>query len=260
MDLGLKGKVIIVTGGTKGIGEAISKAIAAEDGIPVFIGRTKDHGEKLLKELQNDGKAAYFISGDLNDVQTCEQIVKEVVEKFGSIYGLVNNAGANDSIGLENGSPEKFRKSLNSNLNHYYNMAHFCLESLKKSKGSIVNISSKTAITGQGGTSGYAAAKGAQLALTREWAVELLPYGVRVNAVIPAEVMTPLYESWLSSFKNPEEKRSSITGKIPLGKRMTTSEEIAASVVFLLSEKSAHTTGQHLVVDGGYTHLDRSIT
>jgi L-fucose dehydrogenase len=260
MDLGLQEKVIIVTGGTKGIGEAISKAIAAEDGIPVFVGRTREHGEKLLKELQEAGKTAHFISGNLSDVQTCEQIVEEVIKKFGSIYGLVNNAGANDSIGLEKGSPEKFRNSLNSNLNHYYSMAHFCLKSIKKSKGSIVNISSKTAITGQGGTSGYAAAKGAQLALTREWAVELLSYGVRVNAIVPAEVQTPQYDNWIATFDNPEEKLKNITRNIPLGKRMTTSEEIAHTALFLLSEKSAHTTGQHLVVDGGYTHLDRSIT
>jgi L-fucose dehydrogenase len=90
--------------------------------------------------------------------------------------------------------------------------------------------------------------------------VELLPAGIRVNAVVPAEVMTPLYEQWLSSFPNPQQKLTSIVSRIPLGRRMTTAEEIAATVLFLLSPRSSHTTGQHLFVDGGYVHLDRALT
>src|SRR5207302_2573093 len=118
-------------------------------------------------------------------------------------------------------------------------IAHYALPHLKQSKGSIVNIGSKTAVTGQGNTSGYASSKGAIMALTREWAVELLPYAIRVNTVIPAEVMTPLYRSWLDTFPNPEQKLELILSKIPLDKRMTTSEEIAAMVIVLLAEKSS---------------------
>ena len=260
MNLNIKDKVIIVTGGTKGIGGGISRCIAKEGGIPVFIGRAKTTGDELLKELQQKNLLGYFIQMDLNEIGACNKIVTQTLEKFGRIDGLVNNAGRNDGIGLENGSPEAFAESVSNNLNHYYEMAHYCLEALKKSKGAIVNISSKTAVTGQGGTSGYVAAKGAQLALTREWAVELLKYDIRVNAILPAEVLTPLYESWLETFDNPKEKLADIVQKIPLGKRMTTIDEIANTAVFLLSDKSSHTTGQHLYVDGGYTHFDRSIT
>jgi L-fucose dehydrogenase len=145
------------------------------------------------------------------------------------------------------------------NLGHYYYLAHYALASLKKSKGSILNISSKTAITGQGNTSGYVAAKGAQLALTREWAVELLPYRIRVNALVPAEVYTPMYASWIQSFPDPEQKLAEISQRVPLENRMTTAEEIAAMALFLLSEKASHITGQHIFVDGGYTHLDRAL-
>lgn len=260
MDLGLKEKIILVTGGTKGIGEAISRGIAQEGGIPVFMGRNKENGLALQKALKKVHKDAIYISADLHETRNCRSAVDQVLKRFGRIDALVNNAGKNDSIGLEHGSPETFNKSLTSNLNHYYDMAHYCLPSLKKSQGKIVNISSKTALTGQGNTSGYAAAKGAQLALTREWAVELLPYQICVNAVIPAEVMTPLYQKWLQGFDNPEEKRKQIVDRIPLGKRMTKKEEIASMVLFLLSDKANHITGQHLFVDGGYTHLDRSIT
>ncbi len=136
---------------------------------------------------------------------------------------------------------------------------HYALPELKKSKGSIVNIGSKTGETGQGGTSAYAAANGGRNALTREWAVELLKYGIRVNSVIVAECYTPLYEKWIKTLPNPEETLQKITEKIPLGNRMTTAEEIANMVVFLLSERSSHTTGQLIHVDGGYVHLDRAL-
>jgi L-fucose dehydrogenase len=173
---------------------------------------------------------------------------------------LVNNAGLNDKVGLENGSPREFVQSLGRNLVHYYCMAHYALPYLKEAKGCILNVSSKTAVTGQGGTSGYASSKGGVMALTREWAVELLPYGIRVNTIIPSEVITPAYRAWLDTFPNPEEKKSGIVAKIPLGKRMTQPEEIASTAVFLLSDKSSHTTGQHIFVDGGYVHLDRAST
>lgn len=260
MDLKIKDKIIIVTGGTKGIGGAISKAIAEEGGIPVFIGRNERTGENLAREFQDKKQEAYFIQADLNQDGACEEIVQKTLGKYGKIDALVNNAGANDGVGLENGSPAEFAKSVFNNLNHYYEMAHYCLPALKESLGCILNISSKVGLTGQGGTSGYAAAKGAQLALTREWAAELLPFHIRVNAILPAEVMTPLYQSWLKTFKEPEEKLAEITSKIPLGNRMTKDTEIADLALFLISEKSGHTTGEFLSPDGGYVHLDRSLT
>ncbi|MFI2743800.1 SDR family oxidoreductase [Zhouia sp. PK063] len=260
MDLYLKDKVIIITGGTKGIGGAISRAIAYEGGIPVFIGRNATDGEKLVQELKSDGLKSHFIQADLNEKDACKNIVEKVLLLKKGIFGLVNNAGRNDGIGLEHGNPINFAQSVTENLFHYYEMAHYCLPYLKKSEGNIVNISSKVALTGQGGTSGYAASKGAQLALTREWAAELLPYNIRVNAILPAEVMTPLYESWLATFDHPQEKLNEIVQKIPLGHRMTKAEEIADMALFLLSKRSAHTTGQLLSPDGGYVHLDRSLT
>lgn len=259
MNLNLTNKVYIVTGGAKGIGAAIAKTIAVEGGIVVVAGRNKADNQGIVDEIVKAGGKASYITVELGTPEACRDVVGFAVEKYGRIDGLINNAGVNDGVGLENGSPEKFFQSLQKNLSHYYNLAHFALPHLKKTKGNIVNIGSKAAVTGQGNTSGYAASKGAINALTREWAVELLPYSIRVNTVLPAEVWTPLYESWIKTLPNPEEKLAQIVSNIPLEKRMTTSEEIAYMTVFLLSDRSSHTTGQIIFVDGGYTHLDRSI-
>lgn len=259
MDLFLHDKVVIVTGGAKGIGAGIADALANEGAIPVIVGRSQQDNEQKVKEIENRGKKAAYVTAELSDPAQCKEAVAKVIQQFHRINGLVNNAGVNDGVGLERGSYEAFIASLHKNLVHYYLMAQYTLPELKKVKGAIVNIGSKTAETGQGGTSAYAAANGGRNALTREWAVELLPYGIRVNSVIVAECYTPLYEKWINGFPNPDEKLKEITSKIPLGNRMTTAAEIAQMVVFLLSERSSHTTGQLIHVDGGYVHLDRGI-
>ncbi|KPP88046.1 MAG: L-fucose dehydrogenase [Rhodobacteraceae bacterium HLUCCA08] len=253
MDLGLKGKVIVVTGGGSGIGAAISAVLAEEGAIPAIVSRRDPPADWLAGV-----PGAFCVKADLADDAQCEAAIAAVRARAGRIDGLVNNAGANDSVGLEAG-PAAFRASLDRNLVHYYTLMHLCLPDLRAARGSVVNISSKTALTGQGNTSAYVAAKAAQLGLTREWAAALLADGVRVNAVIPAEVMTPLYRNWLDTFDDAAAREARITRGIPLGQRMTTPREIADTVVFLLSERASHTTGQWLFPDGGYVHLDRAL-
>lgn len=257
MDLGLKNKVILVTGGASGIGAAITSCVAQEGGIPIVLTRSAPE-HSFEEQIKKMSPKARFIICELTDDKQCKAAVAEAVEAFGKIDGLVNNAGTNDGIGLDAG-PDAFRASVDKNLTHYYTMAHYCLPYLKASKGSIVNVSSKTALTGQGGTSAYCAAKGAQLSLTREWAADLAKDGVRVNAVIPAECMTPMYKRYLQTFDDPDSALNDITKRVPLGNRMTAPEELANTIVFLLSQRASHTTGQWLFVDGGYTHLDRAL-
>jgi L-fucose dehydrogenase len=259
MNLGLKEKVIIVTGGAKGIGEGISESLALESAIVAIVGRNEADNLRCIEKIQATGGQAFSFVAELSRPEACQEVVDKVFAMFGKIDGLVNNAGINDGVGLASGNYKKFMASLHANLIHYYLMAQACLPHLIKSKGAIVNIGSKTAETGQGNTSAYAASNGGRNALTREWAVELLPYEIRVNSVIVAECYTPMYDKWIKTLENPEEKLKSITDKIPLGNRMTTQEELGAMVAFLLSKKSSHTTGQLIHVDGGYVHLDRAI-
>lgn len=261
MNLGLKDAVIVVTGGASGIGEAITRACLAEGARVVVLSRISPGVEEFIAEMKHAGESCELLVKELEDPEECRSAVQYVTDRYRRLDGLVNNAGVNDGIGLERGDPDRFQASLRRNLLHVYTMAHYALPLLKQSRGSIVNISSKVPITGQGNTSGYAAAKGAALGLTREWAVELLPYGIRVNAVLPADVMTPAYDTWLSTLPDGKATLENITAQIPLAHRMTKTSEIASMVVFLLSPvQSAHTTGQQLVVDGGYMHLDRMIT
>ena len=260
MDLLLKDKVIIVSGGAKGIGEGISKVLAGEGAIPFIVGRNEEDNKATVAAIEAAGGKAYQCVAELTLPEECEKAVKAVLDKAGRIDGLVNNAGVNDGVGLASGDYEAFMASLHKNVVHYYLLAHYSLPALRKSKGAIVNISSKTAETGQGNTSGYAASNGGRNALTREWAVELLDDGIRVNAIVVAECWTPLYERWIRTLPNPEEKLKSIVAKIPLENRMTTSEEIANMTAFLLSSRSSHTTGQLIHVDGGYVHLDRALS
>lgn len=256
MDLQLQEKRVIVTGGAKGIGLGIVQALAAEGAFPVIVGRNEADNLEALESIHQKGGQ---VVAELSEPEECRKAVELVLKKYGRIDGLVNNAGVNDGVNLEHGNYERFMASLHKNMVHYFLMAHHVLPELIRAKGAIVNITSKTAETGQGGTSAYAAANGGRNALTREWAVELLKYGIRVNAVVVAESYTPLYEKWIQSLPDPEAALKKITERIPLGQRMTTPGEIADMVVFLLSARSSHTTGQLIHVDGGYVHLDRAI-
>lgn len=259
MDLGLDGKVALVTGGSKGIGLGIVQRLIAEGARVANVNRSEAEGRALESQYADEGKECYFIPGDLSNEAACRRAVELTLQRYGRIDILVNNAGVNDGVGLDAGVAA-FIESLKRNLIHVYAMTHYALEALKRSRGTIINIGSKVCETGQGGTSGYAASKGGINALTREWAVDLAPHGIRVNAVLPAETWTPLYEKCLAAMPDPAAAKAEMEQLIPLGRRFTTIEELANMAVFLASPCSSHTTGQIIFVDGGYTHLDRKCT
>ena len=260
MDLGLKNKVVVVSGaaGKEGsIGETIIRRLADEGAIPVLVDRN-ERGIEYAEKLKANGIDALFCKTDVTDPIQIEAAVATIIQKYGRIDVVINNVGVNDGVGL-NATYEEFMESLKLNLASYFLLTKYALPYLKESKGNILNIGSKVALTGQGGTSGYAAAKGGVLALTREWAVDLIPYGIRSNAVIIAESFTPAYDEWLKTLPDGDAALAKINKSIPLESRMTRPEEIADTVLFLISARSSHTTGQFVFTDGGYVHLDRAL-
>ncbi|QEC42602.1 SDR family NAD(P)-dependent oxidoreductase [Pseudobacter ginsenosidimutans] len=235
MNLQLQSQVILVTGGAGGIGEAIVQTLAAERAIPCVLDRNEENGERLVQRLLSLRSEAYFFPLELSDPEACEYTVHQIVARIGRIDGIVNNAGVNDDIGLAKGDHHRFLQSLENNVGHYYSISRAALPALKRTGGNIVNIISKTAFTGQGNTSGYAAANGARSGLVTGLADELKPYQIRVNGIVVADTQAPL------------------------GKRCTSPREVANMTAFLLSSVSAAINRQTIFVDGGYVHLDRSI-
>lgn len=260
MDLRLKNKIVVVSGsaGKEGsIGETIINRLADEGAIPVLVDRN-ERGAIYAAALQQKGIDALFVKTDVTDPVEMENAVKIIAEKYGRIDAVINNVGVNDGAGLE-ATYEEFMDSLKLNVASYFLLVKYALPFLKESKGNILNIGSKVALTGQGGTSGYAAAKGGVLGLTREWAVDLIQFDIRSNAIIIAESFTPAYDDWLKTLPDGEAVLKKINKSIPFEGRMTKTEEIADTVLFIISDRSSHTTGQFVFVDGGYVHLDRAL-
>jgi NAD(P)-dependent dehydrogenase (short-subunit alcohol dehydrogenase family) len=259
MHLGLNDRVAIVTGGAKGIGAACCRALVEEGARVVLVDRDAEATTALAQELRARGGTVEPLVVDLQDEAACRRVVEQTSAAFDQLDVLVNNAGFNDGVGLDQ-PPSRFADSVLSNLLPAYAITHYAVPLLRRSRGSIVNVGSKVSVTGQGGTSGYAAAKGAINALTREWAVALAADGIRVNGVLPAECLTDQYQRWFDTQPNPHAAHQAVARLIPLEHRLTTPAEVAAMIVFLASPRSSHTTGQLVFVDGGYTHLDRALS
>lgn len=259
MDLGLRDKVVIVTGGTKGIGSGIVRSMAAEEAIVICVNRPGVEGPQLERELAEKGQRMEYVAAELTEVAECKRVIDHVVEKYGRIDVIVNNAGGNNQLGLDS-DPEIFLKGMRDNLIHYYALVHYAQDELIRNKGNIVNIGSHVSITGQGRTNAYVAAKGAINGLTREWAAYFCDKGVRVNCIIPGSVWTNSYVKWAALFPDPAERRRQAEQNIPFGRRMTTIEEFADLVVFVASARAGHLTGELIINDGGYSRLDRVLT
>ncbi|MBK0370864.1 SDR family oxidoreductase [Flavobacterium agrisoli] len=260
MDLNLKGKIVVVSGsaGKEGsIGETMINRLAEEGAIPALVDRN-NRGFGYAEALQKKGIDALFVQTDVTDPVAMEAAVAKIIEKYGRIDAVINNVGVNDGAGLD-ATYDEFMDSLKLNVVSYFLLVKFALPYLKESKGNILNIGSKVALTGQGGTSGYAAAKGGVLGLTREWAVDLIQYRIRSNAIIIAESYTPAYEDWIKTVPDGEAVLKKINKSIPFESRMTKTIEIADTALFIISDRSSHTTGQFVFVDGGYVHLDRAL-
>ena len=235
---------VIVTGASRGIGEAIARDLAAAGYDLALVARSADKLEALATEL--DGETACIaLPGDISDWEDVQRIVAAAHEKFGSLYGLVNNAGITRDGLLMRMSPENWRAPLDINLNgtFYFTRATTPIM-MRQREGRIVNIASVIGLTGNAGQANYAASKAGIIALTKSVAKELGGRGVTSNAVAPGFIVSDMTEDL------PEKVRAQMLSQIPL-RRFGEGKDVAGVVRFLLSPEASYITGQTLVVDGG---------
>lgn len=240
------GKVILVTGAGSGIGGAAARAFAQAGATLVAADKDKARLKALEKELS--GKKLLTQKVDTSDADDCQDLVKTAVKKFGQLDVLVNNAGIDHMGAVDEGGLDEWERIMGTDLNGYFYMIRFAIPHLRKSKGSIVNVSSVSGLGGDWNHSFYNAAKGAITNFTRALALDEAKHGVRVNAVNPSLVYTAMTEQ----MKAQPELIKKFEERIPMG-RGANPEDIAGPILFLASEAAHFVTGVNLPVDGGLT-------
>lgn len=246
------GKRVLVTGSTSGIGAATALAFAESGAEVIITGRDEPRGEAVCAEAEKFGNRALFLTADLREQATCELLITRTVEQLGGIDVLVNNAGVSYRYGSLDTSDEHWKAALDINLNAVFFLSRAAGRLMRDSKnGVIVNNASELGLFAEPGKFSYCVTKAAVVQMTRNFALDLAPYGVRVNAVAPGDTRTPLMENKLVEKGFEVERAVDLIGlRTPLG-RVGTADEIARTILFLASDDASFVTGAILSVDGG---------
>lgn len=245
----LKDKVAIVTGGAKGIGAGIARSFL-EEGASVVIADLDSAGaEALIGEL---GQRISFVETDVTDSSRVQKLVDSTVAAHGRLDIVVNNAGYHISKPVEHTSEEEWDFLIDTNLKSTFLCSKYAIPHLRTTKGCIINVSSMVGLVGQRNAGAYAASKGGQIAMTKNMALDLAADGVRVNAICPGWVATPLVEDWFSQQPDPAAARQYIYSVHPLG-RISSISELGRAAVFLASGDASFITGTAMEIDGGVT-------
>ncbi|NLG27073.1 MAG: SDR family oxidoreductase [Chloroflexi bacterium] len=248
----LSGKAAIITGSTKGIGLGIARVFAREGAMLTVVSRG-ERGQEIIDELLALGAAdAQFVRTDVRDSQQIQAMIAATVARFGRLDVLVNNAGYHISKGAEETSEEEWEFLIDTNLRSTFLCSKYALPHLKATRGAIINISSMVGLVGQPNAVAYSATKGGQIAMTKSMAIDLAPCGVRVNALCPGWITTPLVDDWFSQQPDEAAARSYIYGVHPMG-RIGTIEECGRAALFLATDDASFVTGVALPLDGGVT-------
>lgn len=259
--MGFEGKVALITGGTSGIGFATARLFCKKGAKVVIVGRTLEKGKEAEKAIVQEGGEALFIQGDVSKAADVGNIVHKIIERYGRIDILFNNAGI-QMEGLykpiEETTEEDWDRMLNINLKSVFLCCKYVVPIMKKQgHGVIVNTGSTLGLVGQAGMVAYCSSKGGVIQLTKALALELAPYNIRVNCVCPGTTAQHIIKDGKEMFilygksQDPEKIKARIALH-PLG-RVAAPEEIANAVLFLASEDASFITGVALLVDGGYT-------
>lgn len=248
----LKDKVAIVTGSSKGIGEGIAKVFTEEGAKVAVICRTEEAGTEMADRLGAKEGRAIFIRTDVTVERDIELMIGKTVETFGKLDILVNNAGYHLSKNVEVTSIDEWQFIQNTNLRSTFLCSKYAIPHLRKTKGSIINISSMVGLVGQPNAGAYSATKGGQIAMTKGMAIDFAPDGIRVNVICPGWIQTPLVEDWFGQQDDPDASREYIYSQHPLG-RIGTIDECGTVAAFLASDEASFVTGAAIPVDGGVT-------
>lgn len=249
----LKEKVAIITGGGRGIGKGIAEAFIREDALVIIADKNEKNGSEVvasLNRIKSDG--ALFIKTDVTSSESIQNMIKTSIKTFEKIDILVNNAGYHIAKSVENTSEDEWEYIINTNLRSTFLASKYSITHLRATQGCIINISSMVGIVGQNNAGAYAASKAGQLGLTRNMALDLATDKIRVNAICPGWIQTPLVEDWFSQQPDPEESRKYIFSIHPLG-RIGTVEDVGKAAVFLASDHSAFLTGTEIKIEGAIT-------
>jgi len=245
-------RAVIVTGGSKGIGEGCARVFCSEGGLVGILARGAQAGEALAAELNAAGPGrAIFRQCDVGDHEQLKAAIDSVADEFGRLDCLINNAGAHPpATSLDDTSIEEMETLLRVNYLSTFAGAKYALPYLRKTKGTIINMSSMTAILGQHLSTAYCATKAAQVGFTKALAIELGSEGIRVNAILPSNIDTPLMRDWAATLDDPESALDRVS-ELQVFKRMGTSEEIGRIALFLATDDSSFLTGQAIEAEGG---------
>lgn len=245
-------RVVIVTGGARGIGAGCARVFCEQGGVVAILDIDNQAASSLSGDLTSagPGRAAYFPC-NVSDVEELGAVINEVVRQYGRLDCLINNAGAHPpATRIDDARLEDVESLMRLNFLATYAGCKFAVPHLRKTRGTIINMSSMTAVLGQDRSSAYAASKGAQLSLTKALAVELGPEGIRVNAVLPSNVDTPLMRDWAATLDDPQSALDRVAALQVFG-RMAAPEEIGRVCLFLATDDSSFVTGQGIEVEGG---------
>lgn len=247
----LAGKVAIITGAAKGMGKAEAELFAREGAKVVVADILEDEAKQVADKINKDGYEAMAVKLDVSKSEEWKSVVERVVEKWGKVDVLVNNAGILSMNGIEDATEEEWDRVMDINAKSQFLGIKYVLPAMKKAgKGSIINISSIYGLVGSGAAVAYHASKGASRLLTKTVAAELAKYNIRVNSIHPGVIRTPMTEDLLKDSQNAR----AVLGTTVLG-RPAEPEEVATGVLYLASDESSFMTGSEMVIDGGYTAL-----
>ncbi len=250
--MSLEGKVALVTGAAKGIGKGCAQVLSKHGARIAVVDIDAVTGPQSAEEIEASGGRAAFLRADVSKAHDVQEMFTRLIELFGRLDVLINNAGYHISKNVEDTSEQEWDYILNTNLKSVFLCSKYAIPHLRETRGAIINMSSMVGLVGQRNAGAYSATKGGIIAMTRGMALDFAKDGIRVNCICPGWVETPLVEDWFGQQTDPQAAKTYIYGRHPLG-RIATPEEVGEAAVFLCSEQSSFVTGVALPLDGGVT-------